>query len=112
MVRILAAGIFAVLVAAVLVVGFASEAQEALAGVPTDTPTPTASATPTASPTSSASASASPTASAAQPAAVPQTGGEPTGGSLSLDLLIALATGAIAGTAGLFAASYALTRRS
>lgn len=118
MARILAAGIFVVIALAVMVVAFGSGAEQAMAGQPTDTPTPSATptdtptttATPT--PTTSVSASASPTASAAQPAAVPQTGGEPTGGSLSLDLLIALGTVALLGTAGLFAASYALTRRS
>src|SRR5207249_8184988 len=105
----------------------ASEAPNARAGgIPTDTPTPTASDTPTpsasATPTTTVSASASASVSASasaaashtptQPAAVPVTGGDPSDGPTNLALILLIGLGAVAGTAGVLAASYALTRRS
>lgn len=92
----------------------------------TDTPTPTATlASPTATATASPATGTptgtlatgtasprSPTGSPTQPAAVPVTGGEPGSSSLDLALVIALAAGAIAGVAGLFAVSYSISRRS
>ena len=123
--RIFVAGLVIVMVGAFMVIGLASEAPNALAGViPTDTPTPTASDTPTPSATEtpratpSASASVSPSASVAasaspvQPAAVPLTGGNPSDGSPNLALILAIALGAVAGTSGVLAASYGLTRRN
>ena len=121
--RILIAGLVVLMVGAFMVVGFASEAPTAL-GQGTDTPTPSPSASPTASatasPTTSASATASVSASASvaasaspvQPAAVPVTGGDPSDGSPNLALILAIALGAVAGTGGVLAASYGLTRRS
>jgi hypothetical protein len=47
-----------------------------------------------------------------QPAAVPITGGNPSDGSPNLALILAIALGAVAGTGGVLAASYGLTRRS
>jgi|GraSoiStandDraft_35_1057300.scaffolds.fasta_scaffold160847_1 hypothetical protein len=121
--RIFVAGLVIVMVGAFMVIGLASEAPNALAGViPTDTPTPTASDTPTPSATAtptttasasvSASASVAASASAVQPAAVPLTGGNPSDGSPNLALILAIALGAVAGTGGVLAASYGLTRRS
>src|SRR4029453_12797228 len=124
--RLLVAGLFVLVVGAFMVIGFASEAPKALAGIPTDTPTPTASATATASGTATATATvaatgtapASPAASGTvtpspfQPAAVPVTGGDPSDGSASLALILVIGIGAVAGTAGVLAASYGLTRRS
>ena len=126
--RIFVAGLVVVMVGAFMVTGLASEAPNARAGgIPTDTPTPTASDTPTpsasATPTATVSASASAfgnpaSASAAashtptQPAAVPVTGGDPSDGPTNLALILLIGMGAVAGTAGVLAASYALTRRS
>ena len=120
--KVLIAGLV-LMVGAFIVVGLASGAPPALAGLPTDTPTPTASETPTptasatATPTTTASASVSASASVAasaspvQPAAVPLTGGNPSDGSPNLALILAIALGAVAGTGGVLAASYGLTRR-
>jgi len=120
--KVLIAGLV-LMVGAFIVVGLASGAPPALAGL-TDTPTPTASETPTptasatATPTTTASASVSASASVAasaspvQPAAVPLTGGNPSDGSPNLALILAIALGAVAGTGGVLAASYGLTRRS
>ncbi len=118
--KVLIAGLV-LMVGAFIVVGLASGAPPALAGL---TPTPTASETPTptasatATPTTTASASVSASASVAasaspvQPAAVPLTGGNPSDGSPNLALILAIALGAVAGTGGVLAASYGLTRRS
>src|SRR5438445_12843415 len=103
--RIFVAGLVIVMVGAFMVIGLASEAPNALAGViPTDTPTPTASDTPTpsatATPTTTASASVSASASVAasaspvQPAAVPLTGGIGTGWSRNRGPMQARALGA------------------
>src|SRR5438093_13459528 len=118
--KVLIAGLV-LMVGAFIVVGLASGAPPALAGL---TPTPTASETPTptasatATPTTTASASVSASASVAasaspvQPAAVPLTGGNPSDGSPNLALILAIALGAVAGTGGVLAASYGPTRRS
>ena len=121
--RILISGFVMLLGALAMLTMFSSESQAQ--GGPTDTPTPTASDTPTpsasATPTTTASASASASASArsvaasaspVQPAAVPLTGGNPSDGSPNLALILAIALGAVAGTGGVLAASYGLTRRS
>jgi hypothetical protein len=125
--RMLVAGLLVLMIGAFVVIGLASEAPSALAGViPTDTPTPTASDTPTPSASATATATAAATgtvtaspaasgtvtASPVQPAAVPVTGGDPSGGSANLALILVIGIGAIAGTAGVLAASYGLTRRS
>jgi hypothetical protein len=127
--RILIGGLVVLMVGAFMVIGLASEAPRgALAGIATDTPTPTASDTPTPSVSATATATAtaaasgtvtaSPaasgtvTASPVQPAAVPVTGGDPADGSANLALILVIGIGAIAGTAGVLAASYGLTRRS
>ncbi len=122
--RIFLAGLVMAMVGAFVVIGLASGAPNALAGqIPTDTPTPTASDTPTpsatatttgtaaATRTATASAAASVTASPVQPAAVPVTGGDPSDGPTNLALILLIGMGAVAGTAGVLAASYALTRR-
>src|SRR5438552_17913507 len=105
--RIFVAGLVIVMVGAFMVIGLASEAPNALAGViPTDTPTPTASDTPTpsatATPTTTASASVSASASvdigraAGKATAMPPTGGNPSDGSPNLTLNLAIALGAVA----------------
>jgi hypothetical protein len=127
--RMLVAGLVVLTVGAFMVGGVAFDATNALGQV--DTPTPTATvgtATPTASATATATgtvaattaAATSPagattaavTASPVQPAAVPVTGGDPSNGSASLALILIIGIGAVAGTAGVLAASYGLTRRS
>jgi|SRR5438093_164540 len=123
--RALIAGLLVLMVGAFMVGGLAFQASDAL-GQATDTPTPTASASPTVSATATATAAGtvtptgSPaasvtrtaTASPVQPAAVPVTGGDPSDGSANLALILVIGIGAIAGTAGVLAASYGLTRRS
>lgn len=124
--RILIAGLVVLMAGAIMVLGLSSGASQTLGqGLPTDTPTATPSDTPTptavatATPTGTATiaATGSPTASPAsaspvQPAAVPITGGNPSDGSPNLALILAIALGAVAGTGGVLAASYGLTRRS
>ncbi len=105
--RIFVAGLVVLMVGAFMLIGFAAGAPTAL-GQATDTPTPTT----TASASVSASASVAASASAVQPAAVPLTGGNPSDGSPNLALILAIALGAVAGTGGVLAASYGLTRRS
>ena len=118
--RILIAGLAVLILGTVALLGFSGHSK---AQSPTDTPAPTASetATATAAPsatateTASVAATTSGTATAtprAQPAAVPVTGGNPSDGSPSLILILAIALGAIAGTGGVLAASYGLTRHS
>jgi hypothetical protein len=122
--RFLIAGLAVLLLGAVALVGFSGQG---LAQV-TDTPTPATTDTPTPAttdtPTPASSATATPTSVAAttagtatatprvQPAAVPVTGGDPSGGSSDLILILAIALGAVAATGGVLAASYGLTRRS
>ena len=127
--RMLVAGLAFLLVGAFVVMGFVYAAPTALGQpAPTDTPTPTASDTPTPSVSATATATATAagtgtataapatsgtvTASPVQPAAVPVTGGDPSDGSASLALILLIGMGAVAGTAGVLAASYGLTRRS
>ncbi|TMF12357.1 MAG: hypothetical protein E6I38_03495 [Chloroflexi bacterium] len=122
--RFLIAGLAVLILGAIAVVGFTANSQaqtvtptDTPAGSPTDTPAPTASATTagSATPTSSVAATTAGTATATprvQPAAVPVTGGNPSDGSANLILILAIALGAVAGTAGVLAASYGLTRRS
>ena len=121
--RILIAGLTVLVLGVIALVGFSAQGQAQVTDTPTpaatDTATPAATdtATPTAVPTASAAATTSGSATAtatarAQPAAVPVTGGNPSDGSPNLALILAIALGAIAGTGGVLAASYGLTRRS
>ena len=122
--RILIAGLAVLVIGVVALVGFSANGQAQVTDTPTpaatDTPSPAPSATPTvasSTPTASASVAATTSGSAtatarAQPAAVPVTGGNPSDGSPNLILILAIALGAVAGTGGVLAASYGLTRRS
>ena len=122
--RILIAGLAVLILGAVALLGFNGQSQ---AQSPTDTETPAPSATDTPAPTATVTAAGSATATGSvaattagtatatprvQPAAVPVTGGNPSDGSANLILILAIALGAVAGTAGVLAASYGLTRRS
>jgi len=122
--RILIAGLGVLILGTVALLAYSAQSQ-AQSVTPTETPAATTSETP--SPTLAASPSASATATAsvasttsgtatatprAQPAAVPVTGGNPSDGSPNLMLILAIALGAVAGTGGVLAASYGLTRRS
>jgi len=121
--RVLIAGLAVLILGAVALLGFNGQSQ-AQSPTDTETPAPSVSATPTAAPSASATVSASASVAAtvgsgtatatprAQPAAVPVTGGNPSDGSPNLILILAIALGAVAGTSGVLAASYGLTRRS
>ena len=115
--RFLIAGLAVLILGAIALVGFNGVGRAQVTDTPTpattDTPTPAASVTPTASASVAATTAGTATATPrVQPAAVPVTGGNPSDGSANLILILAIALGALAGTAGVLAASYGLTRRS
>jgi len=123
--RFLIAGLAVLIWGAIALVGFNGVGRGQVTDTPTpattdtptpattNTPTPAASVTPTASASVAATTAGTATATPrVQPAAVPVTGGNPSDGSANLILILAIALGAVAGTAGVLAASYGLTRRS
>ncbi len=125
--RFLIAGLAVLILGAIALVGFNGVGRAQVTDTPTpattdtptpattDTPTPASSATATVTASGSVAATTAGTATATprvQPAAVPVTGGNPSDGSANLILILAIALGAVAGTAGVLAASYGLTRRS
>jgi len=123
--RFLIAGLAVLILGAIALVGFNGVGRAQVTDTPTpattdtptpattNTPTPAASVTPTASASVAATTAGTATATPrVQPAAVPVTGGNPSDGSANLILILAIALGAVAGTAGVLAASYGLTRRS
>jgi len=123
--RFLIAGLAVLILGAIALVGFNGVGRAQVTDTPTpattdtptpattNTPTPAASVTPTASASVAATTAGTATATPrVQPAAVPVTGGNPSDGSANLILILAIALGALAGTAGVLAASYGLTRRS